>query len=494
MKLIQLKCPNCGAKLDIDINDKKMYCHYCGQKMIIDYEQMSKFYIEKENTKQEQEKTKRVQIEMDYKKKRLNLISIFCYVIIIVGVILGSIFLLSQRCMIKKPTKQTSGNQEYETEKNNNTQTTTKRYSVEEENSNDSIVTTASKNVTKESITETVSEIPNDFDLSIASFDGSDFDEIYKDGTYKIGTDMPVGKYGAFNNGHGTGYANLYSDSNKTETLEGSGWSNYFCFVNVQEGQLLEIKGLTLVPYACIEAKGLENFGIFMGGSTLPVGEYYLTKLDTSKSGLYSIYSDTTESDVIEFNYYAESAFLTVQEGEIVVLQNTKAVKAPENPVNTNTISKDAFETVYTQNMYRVGIDIEAGIYVAYGPQKWTAEINIKKDSRATKDITRNCLNCCSILQLEKGIVDVRQEAYLVKYEDIEAMPADVTGICKVGEDIDVGEYKVIPDASDNSHYWAIYDNDTLLLNKQNYINGNDYVTLNENQIFIIQNATYEAQ
>ena len=494
MKLIQLKCPNCGGKLDIDIDDKKMYCPYCGQKMMIDYEQMSKFYIEKENTKQEQEKTKRVQIETDYKKKRLNLISILCYVVIIVGIILGSIFVLSQRYMKKNPTKQTSSNQEYETEKNNDTQTTTKRSSVEEENNNDSTVTTTYKNVTKEPVTEIASEIPNDFDLSIASFDGSDFDEIYKDGTYKIGIDMPAGKYGAFNNGHGTGYANLYSDSNKTETLEGSGWSNYFCFVTAQEGQLLEIRGLTLVPYASIEAKGPENFGIFTGGSTLPVGEYYLTKLDTNKSGLYSIYSDTTESDVIEFNYYVESAFLTVQEGEIVVLQNTKAVKAPENPVNTNTVSKDAFETVYTQNMYRVGIDIEAGIYVAYGPQKWTAEINIKKDSCATKNITKNYLNCCSILQLENGIVDVRQEAYLVKYEDIKVMPADVTGIYKVGEDIDVGEYKVIPDASDNSHYWAIYDNNTLLLNKQNYINGNDYVTLDENQIFIIQNATYEAQ
>ena len=105
-------------------------------------------------------------------------------------------------------------------------------------------------------------------------------------------------------------------------------------------------------------------------------------------------------------------------------------------------------------------------------------------------------MNCCKILNLKDGIVDVTQDSYLVKYDDIESLSPDITGIYIVGKDIAVGEYKIIPDTSDNSHYWAIYNttNTTFLLNKENYIDGNDYVTLSENEAFIIQNAIYEKQ
>ena len=33
-------------------------------------------------------------------------------------------------------------------------------------------------------------------------------------------------KYGAFNTGSGTGFATLYSDSTKSDTVNGGGWSN----------------------------------------------------------------------------------------------------------------------------------------------------------------------------------------------------------------------------------------------------------------------------
>lgn len=78
MKIVSINCPNCNAALDFDLDDSKVFCPYCGQKLMIDYEEMSQLYIEKENTLQEQEKTKRVQLVTDYKKKRLLLIGIIC--------------------------------------------------------------------------------------------------------------------------------------------------------------------------------------------------------------------------------------------------------------------------------------------------------------------------------------------------------------------------------------------------------------------------------
>lgn len=36
MKIVKLKCQNCGAALEI--NEKIAYCAYCGEKLLIDHE------------------------------------------------------------------------------------------------------------------------------------------------------------------------------------------------------------------------------------------------------------------------------------------------------------------------------------------------------------------------------------------------------------------------------------------------------------------------
>lgn len=38
MKLIQLKCPNCGAELSEDESNRIAFCKYCGAKLMIDSE------------------------------------------------------------------------------------------------------------------------------------------------------------------------------------------------------------------------------------------------------------------------------------------------------------------------------------------------------------------------------------------------------------------------------------------------------------------------
>lgn len=83
MKLIKLTCPNCGGKLEIDTDNKKVYCPYCGQKLFVDYEHLD---IEREKTKQEQENTKRVQIEVGYKSRRLLLVSILCGALLLIAI------------------------------------------------------------------------------------------------------------------------------------------------------------------------------------------------------------------------------------------------------------------------------------------------------------------------------------------------------------------------------------------------------------------------
>ena len=38
MKLIPLKCPNCGAQLNVDANKESVYCEHCGTRIMIDDE------------------------------------------------------------------------------------------------------------------------------------------------------------------------------------------------------------------------------------------------------------------------------------------------------------------------------------------------------------------------------------------------------------------------------------------------------------------------
>lgn len=63
MKLITLKCPECGATLNLDDSRKEYFCTYCGAKILLDEEIQRKDIkienrivdeaaIEKEKTKQ----------------------------------------------------------------------------------------------------------------------------------------------------------------------------------------------------------------------------------------------------------------------------------------------------------------------------------------------------------------------------------------------------------------------------------------------------------
>lgn len=62
MKLITLKCPECGATLQLDQDRKECFCTYCGSKILLDEEiQKQDIKFEKriiDEAAVEQEKTK----------------------------------------------------------------------------------------------------------------------------------------------------------------------------------------------------------------------------------------------------------------------------------------------------------------------------------------------------------------------------------------------------------------------------------------------------
>ena len=94
-----MKCPNCNAGLEIDIEHLQAYCPYCGTKLSFDFDKLNEIMLEKEKTKQ----IKIVQDSEVSKEKIGQLSEIFksqagCVIAGFLG--LGSIILLIS-CLLK---------------------------------------------------------------------------------------------------------------------------------------------------------------------------------------------------------------------------------------------------------------------------------------------------------------------------------------------------------------------------------------------------------
>lgn len=73
-RLMQMKCQNCGANLELDLDNLIAFCPYCGAKLLVDIDQLHQVLIAKEQTKQviAKEQTKQKVIEADNKIKYDN--------------------------------------------------------------------------------------------------------------------------------------------------------------------------------------------------------------------------------------------------------------------------------------------------------------------------------------------------------------------------------------------------------------------------------------
>lgn len=73
MRLLSLKCNNCNAQLEVDVDNLQARCPYCGQKLLFDFDQIELVLSEREKTKRsfnrEAEITKRKKMEYDHESK-----------------------------------------------------------------------------------------------------------------------------------------------------------------------------------------------------------------------------------------------------------------------------------------------------------------------------------------------------------------------------------------------------------------------------------------
>ena len=74
-KFIQMKCQNCGANLNLDLDNLIAFCPYCGAKLMLDIDQLHQVLIAKEGTKVAKEVTKRDELKYDFEleKKKMDI-------------------------------------------------------------------------------------------------------------------------------------------------------------------------------------------------------------------------------------------------------------------------------------------------------------------------------------------------------------------------------------------------------------------------------------
>ncbi len=112
MQLVILKCPNCGAELQIEANRRECFCTYCGAKALLDdgstriideaevlraetekIVQLKKLELEQERFRKEEERLQK-------KEALFKKINIFLFITFVAGLALILIGLLSLSLML----------------------------------------------------------------------------------------------------------------------------------------------------------------------------------------------------------------------------------------------------------------------------------------------------------------------------------------------------------------------------------------------------------
>lgn len=151
------------------------------------------------------------------------------------------------------------------------------------------------------------------------------------DGMYKVGQDILAGEYIVFAS-DGSGYFSVSSDSNQEDILFNENF-DYNSIITVNDGEYLKLERCYAVPFAEVDEIDLTGDGMFKVGTHIPAGEY---KLDSGTNlGYYCIYSNSRQQDIIANDNFEGQNYVTVSDGQYLVLDRCKFAEIPEVPEKT---------------------------------------------------------------------------------------------------------------------------------------------------------------
>lgn len=152
--------------------------------------------------------------------------------------------------------------------------------------------------------------------------------DIIKEGTYKVGTDIPAGEYCIFSMSEYGGYYSVNADS-KGDSIIGNENIDYNAFVTVSDGQYLEMSRAMAIPAEQIAGSMYEIMtdgeGEFRIGIDLPAGEYKLQSTDDEIGAYYCVYdSSAPDAPIVTNDNFSGQTYITVSDGQYLMLNRCK--------------------------------------------------------------------------------------------------------------------------------------------------------------------------
>jgi hypothetical protein len=144
----------------------------------------------------------------------------------------------------------------------------------------------------------------------------------YREGIYKVGTDLPAGEYRVTASAASTqAYVCVYSDTSKNNIV-GNEIFNGRYYVTVYDGQVLEVNRATFVVAAeasYTETTSLKE-GMYLVGKDCPAGEYRL-EASSGWSGYYCIYNSSDANHrIVSNNIFSSNDYVVVKAGQYLLL------------------------------------------------------------------------------------------------------------------------------------------------------------------------------
>ena len=144
----------------------------------------------------------------------------------------------------------------------------------------------------------------------------------YYEGKYKVGRDFIAGEYVLLNTSDYSGYFAISSDTNGRDTVA-NGLFEVNSIITVYDGEYLELSRCIAIEstdfYSSYTIKADRDGTMLKVGSDIMPGEYKLIAASDT-SGYYSIYNDSRQTDIVDNSLFKNSAWVTVQYGQYIVL------------------------------------------------------------------------------------------------------------------------------------------------------------------------------
>lgn len=186
---------------------------------------------------------------------------------------------------------------------------------------------TTIKTVESISPTPIPSNVPSYTPTPTVEPDPIDNMDVYYEGQYKVGVDIPAGEYMVVAGDYG-GYFSVTSDANGNDILFNDNFDSN-SIITIYENEYLELSRCFALPvdeFYDYYTVNTDNDGVMLKvGLDIPAGEY---KIDAANgSGYFCIYGDSRHDDIISNDNFNGTRYITVNEGEYLLLSRCKLVQ-----------------------------------------------------------------------------------------------------------------------------------------------------------------------